>query len=174
VFVVRTPSGRVECRCVDCRDAGGAHVSLVSTSVPTVGGGDKWSANDRAWFASHPGRRWRIRAPVPGEVEVTLFDAASLDTVDTLEQQLPPGTSLAVVVHQHRPGVRERCFAYSDQPLESFTEAGIARLLGAAALAKSSAPVPETADEQAAFLCERIRRRCRVTKLYVATPEDGR
>jgi hypothetical protein len=136
--VVRTAAGWVG-RCLRpacCTD-------VLPSSPLTVGTGlgeDPWIADDRTWFAAHPGRTWRLRQPMPGELEALATDEALAeqahprqevtDDARRVLQLREQGAPIAVAVCQYTPGLRVRMpfeFATSD-PLESYTDAAVPAL----------------------------------------------
>jgi hypothetical protein len=127
--MVRTQSGALAVRCGEC---------LAGTTPLFVGfyagGGDPWVVSDRDWFASHPTRRWRLREPMPGERE-TLRETENGAVMEAraarIVQAQGKGWSIAVIVRQIEPGMRSRSLAAVkvDDPLDSFTDAGILRMI---------------------------------------------
>jgi hypothetical protein len=77
---------------------------------------------DRAWFAVHPKRRWRLREPMQGET------GAFASAVDMLAAA---GVRFAIAVFQPAPGThdRHRVGLRTRDPFDSFTDAGILALV---------------------------------------------
>jgi hypothetical protein len=161
-FVVRSPVGAFSIRCADCRFADAARPALVIIYARK----ERWSEDDRAWFATHPGREWRLREPIPGELSSLL----STGGAPKLEQWLAQGGAAAIVVRQHAPGVRTRqpILRTTGEPLDSFTDAGILRtVVGLAEDALAHPPLDRAAAMQA-FDAE-LTRRVRSVKPFIET-----
>lgn len=84
--------------------------------------------DDREWFAAHPARRLRLRDPFPGELAALALD-------DGRRVMLAAGERAVVATLQLRVGRRIRHVTSigSDDPLDSYTDPGIARLVPAIA-----------------------------------------
>jgi hypothetical protein len=102
---------------------------------------DPWSEDDRAWFRANPTRMWRLRWPLPGEVETLATDEALAgrakaapivaDQARGAMRRRAEGATIAIAVHQFKPGTRLRTpfeFVGTD-PLDSYTDAGIPVLM---------------------------------------------
>lgn len=98
---------------------------------------DPWAEDDRDWFRAHPDRTWRLRHPVPGEIETMAADehlaeqaqafAGAADRARTALQRRDEGATIVIAVHQFEPGKRLRTpFEFiSPDPPESYTDAAI-------------------------------------------------
>jgi hypothetical protein len=102
------------------------------------GGGDPWSDGDRKWFEARPKRSWRLRRAIPGELKMILVDAKiaeagggksyiSKERISELLRLESQGAKIGMIVFQIEPGKRLRMsvIIMTDDPLDSFTEAGI-------------------------------------------------
>jgi hypothetical protein len=94
------PDGGFSVCCADCCHAN-AHPLLLAAYH---GDGDPWSKDDRAWFARHPNRRWRLRKPIPGE----LAASGGVDIDAFSRQTKQRGEQIAIVVFQAEVGKRAR------------------------------------------------------------------
>lgn len=124
-LIAARPTGGFTVRCPNCLDG-----VIPILAGACFGGGDPWSNDDRAWFVAHPTRRWRLRELMPGEGQAPA----------------PPGWQPAVAVCQHAPGVRSRhsVALRGSDPLDSYTDAGIATLIqGLAGRAAETAALSE-------------------------------
>jgi hypothetical protein len=137
-LVARTSAGWVgRCMRPDC------NADFLPDSPLFIGTGvfasDPWTENDREWFRANPNRRWRLRWPMPGEVEALAVDEHLTEQADAswpvsdcardAIKRRDEGATIAV--HQFEPGKRLRTpFEFvSQDPLESFTDAGIPALM---------------------------------------------
>ena len=132
-FICRVPGGKFEVRCPPCSKLGGAKPKLggVSIGCGVTAPPDPWVAADKAWFASHPKRAWRLRPPLLGEVEdllrqrrIEIRDPAAWAAA---ERQ---GLRMVVAVHEFEPGARIRVVAVvpRDKQLSSYSETLIVRV----------------------------------------------
>ena len=147
-IIAARPVGGFTVRCPNCL----ADVTPL-LNVLCIGGGDPWSNDDKAWFAAHPTRRWRLRELMPGEGQAPA----------------PPGWQPAVAVCQHAPGVRSRhsVALRSSEPLDSYTDAGIVTLIsGLADRAIETAAISEA--EQERMYRERIAARLAALEMELA------
>jgi hypothetical protein len=139
-LVARTKAGWVgRCTRPDC------NADFLPDSPLFIGTGvfasDPWTENDRDWFRANPNRCWRLRWPMPGEIETLATDEhlteqadASWPVSDCARDAITrrdEGATIAIAVHQFEPGKRLRIpFEFvSQDPLESFTDAGIPALM---------------------------------------------
>lgn len=102
---------------------------------------DPWAEDDREWFRANPNRSWRLRWPMPGEVETLATDeelAARAQAYPKVADQArgalrrrEQGAAIAIAVYQYEPGKRLRTpfELISHDPLESFTDAAIPALM---------------------------------------------
>jgi hypothetical protein len=155
------PDGGFSVRCSDCCHAH-AHPLLLAAYH---GDGDPWSKDDRAWFATHPNRRWRMRKPIPGELAAS---AAEIDVDAFSRQTKQRGDQIAIVSFQAEVGKRIRrivAIPTSDPP-SSFTDAGIVRLFpGLADYMSKIASLPDAEWER--YQLEKMRGRLDATAAVV-------
>jgi hypothetical protein len=128
-FVVRH-NGSFENRCADCRFQGGA----VPIHMVVYLGPDPWALDDRQWFAAHPGRSWRLREAMKGELDVLWLEYGERAEKHraVLAEWMAAGGKAGIVVHQIVPGARHRIpirLVTEDDP-DSFTDAGIQTVRG--------------------------------------------
>ena len=78
--------------------------------------------DDRAWFAAHPKRRWRLRDPRPGEMGTLAPATAAFAAA---------GVRFAIAVFQPAPGMHDRhkVGLRTRDPFDSYTDAGILALV---------------------------------------------
>jgi hypothetical protein len=77
---------------------------------------DPWTGDDRDWFRANPRCTWRLRWPMPGEVETLatdeqLAEQANISISDHARGALrrwSEGATIAIAVHQFEPGKRLR------------------------------------------------------------------
>ena len=108
-----------------------------------VGGEDPRTRDDREWFASHPTRRRRLRAPLLGELTMMRafcprpeWPAPFFAEVRQRNLRIAIATCQLFVVKRQR----RLCAVPSADPLDSFIDAGICRMLPGLA---ASMDVPE-------------------------------
>jgi hypothetical protein len=164
-FIVRHPGGGYGNRCLDCRTLGDA--VPVNVCIPL--GPEPWTEDDRTWFAANPARNWRLREPMRGEL-AALRHSAGADP-DGMAEWVAAGRRAGIVVYQAVPGRRLRMTAklFIDDPLDSYTEAGIIALLNKEALATAEAwraEVPDYEAERRDFL-RQFKRRLAVAKPFI-------
>jgi hypothetical protein len=164
-FIVRTASD-FSVRCGDCLD--GVTPVMVGAGFT---GGDPWSQDDRAWFAAHPTRRWRLREPWPGELaSLTIVDEVARDHLAAFMEQIARrDLRLAIAVFQPMPGKRLRDLVGvgTTDPLHSFTDAGIVALVPALAQKAARIETMTEADWQRGWR-ERAEARIATLKTAVA------
>lgn len=139
-FVGRAKRGGWTGRCVNpiCHIGFASGPLFVGTSIT---GGDPWTEIDREWFAANPGRSWRLRWPMRGEVETMATDEylaehsgkpnVSDHAREAIRRNQAEGLQIAIAVYQFRTGMRVRLpFGYlSDDPPESYTDAAVPALM---------------------------------------------
>jgi hypothetical protein len=108
----------------------------------SVSGDDPWMEADREWFLANPNRNWRLRWPMPGEIETQATDEALAEQTKEYSSKVSnharaamrrktEGAKIVVAVYQFEPGKRSRTpIEYrSDDPPESYTDAAIPVLM---------------------------------------------
>jgi hypothetical protein len=159
--VCRLPDGELSVRCPGCT------TGVVPVMIGTyLGGGDPWSKSDRDWFVAHPTRRWRLRDPLLGEMLAFAVEATKLP--EEIEAAIRRGGRPAIATLQIAAGKRLRhpVAVFTDEPLDSFTDAGIAKLVPTLIQAERSAASLSDADLERAF-AERQKARMQVTEAAV-------
>ena len=138
-LVARTKAGWVgRCMRPDC------NTDFLPTSPLFVGAGifasDPWTEDDRDWFRANPKRTWRLRWPMPGEVEMLATDEHLADQAHAFSKvadqargalrRRQEGATIAIAVYQFEPGKRLRTpFEFiSIDPPDSYTDAAVPAL----------------------------------------------
>ena len=129
-YIARSAARAWLVRCGDCL----GDITVVAVGTGFLAGGDPWSGDDRAWFAAHPTRRWRLREPWPGEQTAVIVDAgeAARDGLDAFSEEIiRRRLRIAIAVFQPAPGKRARLpvGVRTADPLGSFTDQGIVALV---------------------------------------------
>jgi hypothetical protein len=139
-LVARTRTGWVgRCMQPDC------NADFVAGSPTFIGTGifnnDPWTEDDRAWFRANPHRSWRLRWPIPGEVETLATDEELAERAQAYQKvadqargalrRREQGAAIAIAVYQFEPGKRLRTpfELISGDPPESYTDAAIPALM---------------------------------------------
>lgn len=125
-YFVQRVDGELQPRCGHCVDA------PLEFAATYFGGGDPWAADDREWFAARPKRQLRLRELWPGELMASRVSLPpELRSEAALQRIADNGLRLVVMVYQITPGkrIRKFCGVPTDDPLDSFTDAGIKRML---------------------------------------------
>jgi hypothetical protein len=90
-----------------------------------------WKEDDRLWFAAHPRRRWRLREPIDEELAVLRCASSNPLGAGQINAWLAAGRRMGIAVYQIEPGCRQRfpIRISTDDPLDSFTDAGITKTI---------------------------------------------
>ena len=128
-FICRTTAYAFSVRCENC-----SRLSAEPVFVGIYyGGGHPWSAEDRAWFAKHSNRRWRLRTPFPGELSpAALGGLCTAERMDAfIVKARKQSLVVAIATYQAEVGKRLRKVVAvpTRDPLESFTDRSIAVLI---------------------------------------------
>ena len=162
--VIRLTNGKFAVWCPNCAEANATRPT-VATGI-YFGVSDPWSSDDCKWFESYHNRRYRLRDPWNGELHSMALDTPDEGAAGDLGREISTlaeqGLRLAITVFQIQPGKRARFLlgVPGTDPLDSFTDAGIERMLPpskleAAALAERMA----TATDPEKFINDKLRNR---------------